>query len=217
MRGAARSILATIAVSVVASPFTEPLNWWIGKYLDEHPDAGVSAALGAWNVIQEYIPSGLFPGIALGAGFAFILLRGWKEQRSTVRAATVPAPSGPSASLLEKFAGECDQLAKDLSKLMADNQPMSSERSMHSDPNENWRLTTEDYKRTIQRTTNQIRRDYFAEFARLCHMAVDFSLDERTHQQMNTDLLERPGEGVKWVLDLSRYSAAARAQAYAAR
>lgn len=84
MGTAARWVIGIIVGSIIASPFTEPINWWINRYLDGHPQTLPNALAQAWWLIQmaaDFIPGGLFPGIALGATIAFLLLRGWKRNR----------------------------------------------------------------------------------------------------------------------------------------
>src|SRR3954453_23128650 len=97
MRTAAKTVIAAIAASAIAAPFTEPLNWWIGRFLDQHPDAMSSVWARGWGVVEQavsYIPGGLLPGFAAGAGFAFLMLRGWKPWRSSPHEPALAAHRG---------------------------------------------------------------------------------------------------------------------------
>jgi hypothetical protein len=110
MRPSAKWVLGIIVGSVIAAPFAEPINWWIGRYLDQNPNTLPDAVAQAWRVIQvatEFIPNGLFPGVALGATIAFLLLRGWRKERE--RDLTVPR-SGiePPTLTVSKAAGHPD-------------------------------------------------------------------------------------------------------------
>ena len=52
MRASASWVVGVIAASAVAAPFTEPINWAIGHYLDKNPDTVPNAVLSAWRLVQ---------------------------------------------------------------------------------------------------------------------------------------------------------------------